>query len=300
MTEPDEDDAFEGTRMSLGEHLDELRTRLIRGLAALAIAFLVCWFFRDGATDVVMRPMFQALAWIDADQVAKYELRLAADPELDRTAFFLSDDPADKTLRPELTVAPRPQALGFTEQFWFAVKVTGLFAFALGGPVLLWQMWQFVAAGLYRSEQRVVHSYFPVSVLLFLVGVLFGYFVLVPYGFYFLASTFDPEKIEFAPRLTDFFSLMTILTVALGVIFQLPMLMHALVRLDLVRRATFAKYRLHFIVAAFIIGAVLTPPDPFTQTLLAVPMILLFELGLFTSRLAERKAEAPEAPEATG
>jgi Sec-independent protein secretion pathway component TatC len=128
VTEPDEDDAFEGTRMSLGEHLDELRTRLIRGLAALAIAFLVCWFFRDGATDVVMRPMFQALAWIDADQVAKYELRLAADPALDRTAFFLSDDPADKTLRPELTVAPRPQALGFTEQFWFAVKVTGLFA----------------------------------------------------------------------------------------------------------------------------------------------------------------------------
>ena len=294
MVEGESNDPFEGTRMSLGEHLDELRARLIRGLAALAVAFFVCWFFRDATTDLVMRPMNQALEWIDRDQVAHYEGLLAADPTLARTEFFLSADPADERLRPDLTVG-RLQALKFTEPFWFALKVTALFASVLGGPVLLWQMWQFVAAGLYASERRVVHSYFPISLALFAVGVLFGFLVLVPYAFYFLGSTFGPEKLRFAPTISDSFSLLVLLTLALGVVFQLPALMHVLVRLDLVRRETFAQYRLHFFVGAFILGALLTPPDVVTQTLLAVPMAVLYEVGLFTARIAERKAHAVEA-----
>ena len=288
-----EDDPLESTRMSLGEHLDELRSRLMKGLGAVAIAFLGCWFLRDTTTDIVLRPLHSSLAWVDADQVAKYEGLLAAHPDRARSQYFRTDDPEDKHLRPELTVSQRPQALSFTEPFWFALKVTTLFAFALGGPVLLWQMWQFVAAGLYAKERRMVLSYFPVSIALFLAGVLFGYFVLVPYGFYFLACTFPPEKLAFGPRLTDFFSLLALLTVALGAIFQLPAVMHVLVRLEIVSRATFARYRMHFIVGAFVVGAVLTPPDVITQLLLAGPMIVLFELGLYTSRLAERKR--PEA-----
>jgi sec-independent protein translocase protein TatC len=286
----------EQTRMSLGEHIEELRKRLIRGLLAIFIAFFVGWFFKDATTEVVMRPMRQSLEWLDRDQVAKYEAKLAADPELRRSEFFLSDDPADEQLRPDLTVSTRPQALGYAEPFWFALKVTLIFAFTVGAPVLLWQMWMFVAAGLYPHERKVVFSYFPVSVALFAGGVAFGFFVLVPYGFYFLASTFPPEKVAFSPRLTDYFSLLSILTLALGAIFQLPLLMQVLVRLDLVQRKTLASYRTHFLVGAFIIGAMLTPPDPVTQALLAGPMILLYEIGLLFARFVEPKpAPAPEA-----
>ncbi len=294
-----EEDPFEGTRMSLGDHLDELRTRLIRGLAALAVAFLVCWALRDTTTDIVQRPAIQSLEWINQDQVEKYEALLAADPSIERTRFFINADPDSQVLLPELTVPTRLQALGFTEQFWFAVKVTALFALALGGPVLLWQMWKFIAAGLYRSEQKVVLSYFPTSLLLFFAGILFGYFLLVPYGFYFLAGTFAPEKIAFAPRLSDFFSLLALLTLALGLIFQLPAVMHVLIRLDLVQRETFAKYRLHFFVGAFIVGAMLTPPDVITQSMLAGPMIVLFEIGLWTGRLAEKKRTGEAGSEAS-
>ena len=287
-------DPFETTRMTLGEHLDELRTRLFRGLVGLLLAFGVCWFLRDTTTDIVMRPMRQALEWVDQKQVAKYEALLAADPTRPRSAYFTSDDPANRQLRAELTVPRRPQALGFTEQFWFAMNVTLLFASALGGPILLWQMWQFIAAGLYARERKLVLAYFPASVALFLAGILFGYFVLVPYGFYFLAAFFAPEKVAFAPRLADFFSLLLVLTVSLGVVFQLPVVMHALVRLDLVRRETFARHRAQFFVGAFVVGAVVTPsPDVITQVLVSVPMIGLFELGLLLTR---SKGALPEAP----
>jgi sec-independent protein translocase protein TatC len=289
-------DPFEGTRMTLGEHLDELRTRLVRGMLALAVAFAVCWFQLDRTTDIVLRPMDQSLGWIDARQVEEYEARLAAEPGTPRSAYFQSDDPSDRSLRPELTVPKRPQALSYTEPFWFAFKVTLLFAFALGGPVLLWQMWQFVAAGLYPRERKLVLQYFPASVALFAAGILFGYFVLVPYGFYFLARTFPVERIGFAPRVADFFSLVVALTVALGIVFQLPVLMHALVRMDLVRRETFAKHRAEFFIGAFVLGAVLTPsPDVFTQTLVAVPMVALFELGLLCSRSVARPWREPAA-----
>jgi sec-independent protein translocase protein TatC len=287
------EDPFERTRMTLGEHLDELRTRLFRGLIALALAFAACWFLREQTTDIVMRPMGQSLAWLQEAQVAKYERLLAADPTRARSEFFTSDDPANRELRAELSVPQRPQALGFTEPFWFAMKVTLLFGSVLGGPVLLWQMWQFIAAGLYARERRLVLTYFPASVALFLAGILFGYFVLVPYGFFFLAKTFAPEKVAFAPRLSEYFSLLVVLTVSLGVVFQLPAVMHVLVRLDLVRRETFARHRAQFIVGAFVVGAVVTPsPDVFTQVLVSVPMVALFELGLLLTRSKGRAAEA--------
>jgi len=288
-----EADPVRGTRMSLGEHLDELRRRLFRGVLAIFVAFIGGYFFYGQTTEIVMRPMRQSLEWLDRDQVAKYEALLAKDPSLPRSTYFVSDDPAETRLLPGLTVADRPQAIGFGETMWFSIKVTLIFSLFVGAPVLLWQMWQFIAAGLYANERKIVLSYFPTSIGLFLAGVAFGFFVMVPYGFYFLAGTLPPEKVSFSPRLSDYLSLLTSLTLALGAVFQLPLVMHVLVRLDLVRRETFAKYRAHFIVGAFVVGAMLTPPDPFTQLLLAVPMIVLFEMGLISTRWIRR----PPAPE---
>lgn len=278
--------------MSLGEHLDELRRRLTRGILAVLVAFVAGYAFHDEIGEVVLRPVRLSLGWLDEAQVEKYEAKLAADPSLARSEFFKSDDPTELRLRDDLTVAAKPQAIGFGETMWFSIKVTLIFALFVGAPVLLWQMWQFVAAGLYAHERKVVLSYFPVSILLFLSGVAFGYFVMVPYGFFFLGSTISPEKVTFAPRLSDSLSLMLSLTIALGAIFQMPLLMHVLVRLDLVTRETFSQYRAHFMVGAFIIGALLTPPDPFTQALLAGPMIVLFEIGLLSTRLIPNRDPA--------
>jgi len=287
-----EQDPFETTRMTLAEHLNELRRRLVRGAIALVIAFGIGWYFYDQASDALLWPMHRTLEWIDRDQVVKYETELTLHPELPRDTYFQSDDPTQQTLKPELTVTQRMVAGGVGEGFAFAMRAALYVAICLGAPYFLWQMWQFIGAGLYARERRVILTFFPVSLGLFIAGVLFGYFVMVPYAFYFLAVVFPPEKVELLPNLEDYLSLLTSLTLILGAVFQLPVLMYVLVRTGIVERSFFANYRRHFIVATFVIAGILTPPDPFTQSMLAIPMLLLYEGGLLWTRIIVRKKPA--------
>jgi sec-independent protein translocase protein TatC len=301
MAEPA--DPFQHTRMTLGEHLKELRTRLFRGVLALVVAFAVCWFFYERVTDVVLWPMYDVLAKVDQDQREKFakllEEERALDPSVPRTKYFASEDPADTTLKPELTVPSRPAMTALGEGFSFAMRVTLYAALVLGMPVFLWQMWQFIAAGLYAHERRAILRYFPVSLLLFLAGVAFGYSVLCPISFRFMVTLYAPEKVVYIAAIGPYLEVLQGVTLALGLVFELPLVMYALVRIGLVERRTFVRFRPYFVVAAFVIGGILTPPDPFTQFLLAVPMILLYEVGLlwtwFLPKPKEWNAE-PERP----
>jgi sec-independent protein translocase protein TatC len=273
--------------MSLGEHLDELRSRLIKGLVAVAVVFFAGWTVRDQIYTTVTRPMRQAIGWLNEDLAERYEARLAADPSLDRSEYF---DPQTGALvdpiheKAQVTQAP--------EAFVVHLKSTLYVALFLGGPILLWQMWQFIAAGLYPKERRVVLSYLPSSVLLFFVGVLFGYFTLVPYGLFFLNSTVTLEAFRVEFRASDYFTFLSSMCLGLGVVFQLPILMNALTRVGLVQVESLAKFRGYFALIAFVVGAILTPPDPFTQSMMAIPMILLYELGILTSRWTVRRSRA--------
>jgi sec-independent protein translocase protein TatC len=288
-------DPFEHTRMTLGEHLSELRRRLFRGLLALFVAFAVGWYFYEEAGEAFLWPMRQAVERVNAEQLLKYEKKLVDEPGHARSEYFQSDDPADKRLRPELVITTRMVATAPGEQFAYALKVSTILAFAFGAPVLLWQMWGFIAAGLYPRERRMVFLHFPLSLGLFLIGVAFGFFVMMPFAFYFLITTFPPEKIEFLPSLESYVSLLTSLTLILGGVFQLPLVMFALVKLDLVPRSTFVRYRRHFIVATFVLAGLLTPPDPYTQSMMAIPMLLLYEAALFATRFVDKREPEKKA-----
>lgn len=281
--------------MTLGEHLTELRKRLVRGMLALVIAFCVGWAFKAEASKAVQWPMRTAIRLLNADQVAKYEKQLVDHPGEARSLYFLSDDPTELRLIPDLTVQTRMVSTKPGEGFAFALKVSTLVAFALGAPVLLWQMWGFIAAGLYTHERRAVFKFFPISLALFLGGVLFGFFVMLPYTFYFLIATFPPEEVQFLPSLDPYLSLLTSLTLILGAVFQLPIVIYALTRMGLVERATFVKYRKHFIVCAFLLSGILTPPDPYTQSMLAIPMILMYEAALLWTRFLPKRSETNPA-----
>ena len=163
------------------------------------------------------------------------------------------------------------------------------FALFVGGPYLLWQLWGFISAGLYKTERRVVLAFFPASILLFFSGVLFGYFMLVPYGIYYLNIDEVPGVAILQFRLEEYFAFVTSMCLALGVVFQLPILQTAVAKVGLVRPSTFAHYRGHFALSSFIIAAILTPPDPVTQSMMAAPMVLLYELGILASRFAAPK-----------
>ncbi len=299
MTE-DDDDPFAQTRMTLGEHLAELRRRLIRGALAIVVAMFATWTYYPQLTRVLTWPMDRALETIDDEQRTKYEARLAeeraADPSVPRTKYFRSEDPADRTLHAELTVSRRFSMIGPADGMFAAMKISMYGAIALAAPVLLWQMWQFIAAGLYANERRAVLRYFPLSLLLFLGGVAFGYFLLCPVGFYFMATAYPPEEVNYIGGLGEYLGVLSTITLALGLVFQLPLVMNALARLDLVTYSQFKRFWPYFIVVAFVVGGIITPPDPYTQTFVALPAILLYGVGMLSIRWIKSAPERGSPP----
>lgn len=187
--------------------------------------------------------------------------------------------------------------LKYTEQFFSYLKVVMIFGLFLASPLVLYQMWRFVGAGLYKHEQRVFLTFVPFSFMLFLTGLLFGYFVLVPVGLSFLSSYGDPDLVSPMLNLSAYLSLFFTLTLVLGLIFQVPLLMFFLCRTGMVSPAFFAKYRRQAILIGVIMGAVLTPPDPYTQLMMAVPLIVLYEIGIWVGRVAFRKVSHDDEEE---
>lgn len=283
-----ERERLEQSRMTLGEHLEELRTRLIRSAVALLVTFGIGWGFHERLLDVVVFPYERAAAWLDEDLVDIYSERVASG-DADWDEYFTTRDPTTRELRPEKRVPELMRGDASSTGFLVYMRVCLYFALFVAGPIVLWQLWQFVAAGLYSHERRVVHRYFPASVGLFLGGVVFGYALMVPYALYFLARM-SLTQIQYWETIDNYFTFLTSLTLALGAVFQLPLVMLVLSKIGLVEPATYALYRSHTIIGTLVVAAALTPPDPFTQMLMAIPMILLYELGYRMARVAARRA----------
>lgn len=282
-----EEDPFEHTRMTLGEHLEELRRRLFIGLGSVAVVFFVTWAFSERATRIVLRPYDVMTAKLEEYYTEVYEERLAADPSLPRSDFFVQVGDTERLVFLQDT---RMTSVAPGEGFFFTLKVCLYIALFIGAPILLWQLWMFVAAGLYPTERRVAQRYFPAAMTLFVSGVLFGYYVLVPYGMYFLNRTTSLELVRPDFRLSEYWTFLNSLCLGLGLIFQLPIVMIVLARLDIVTPEIFAKYRGHTWVGAVAISAFLTPPDPATLFMMAIPVIFLYELGIVCARMtASRK-----------
>ena len=144
----------------------------------------------------------------------------------------------------------------------------------------------------FKSEQRAVMRFLPFSLLFAFAGMTFGYVFMFPTVLEFLYAMSDPAMVIQAYRLQDYFSLFLMFTFALALIFQLPILMMGLGSIGLVDARFFRRYRRHFILLAFVLGAFLTPPEPFSQVLMAVPTILLYELGILLVTFSRRRKEA--------
>jgi sec-independent protein translocase protein TatC len=291
-----DDEALDETRMTLGQHLEELRSRLIRATLALVVVFGLAWAFRVPLYDVAFGPYGRASAWLDEAKVEYYDEQLETQPELDWSEYFTSPDEATRELLPELLTHKQLRADAASAGFFMYMRVCFFFALFVAGPFVLWQIWQFVAAGLYKREKSVAFRYFPFSVLLFVGGAVFGYFMMVPYAIFFLAKMTIGSRIEYWETIDNYWTFLTSLTLALGAVFQLPVIMLALGRLGLVEPKVFAKYRGHCIVGALVLAAVITPPDPFTQMLMAIPIVALYELGIWITRFAIKRAGEPSAP----
>jgi sec-independent protein translocase protein TatC len=238
----------DNTRMSLGEHLEELRRRLLYALGGLGLMMALSLVFGRELLALLQAPYRRVLA-----EKGHEEALLAA-----------------------FTV---------TDAFLTYFRVSLLAGLILSSPWVFYQLWLFVAAGLYPRERRWVRWAAPFSALLFVAGAAFflGY-VSRPMLRFFMSFT-DWLNLEPVIRLRDLVAFMTNLMLVFGLAFQTPVLVFALGRMGLVTRQTLAKYRRHVIVGMLIVAALLTSPSPIDQVALALPMWLLYELGLLLLRL---------------
>jgi sec-independent protein translocase protein TatC len=174
-------------------------------------------------------------------------------------------------------------ATGVITPFLVPIKVTLLAAFVLALPVVLYQVWAFVAPGLYSHEKKLALPIISSSFVLFLIGIAFCYFFV--FGTVFrVINEMAPKSVTVAPDIDSYFGFVMTMFIAFGVTFEVPVVVVVLVRLGLVSVATLRSIRPYVIVASFVIAAIITPPDPGSMMLLAVPLVLLYEVGLLVAR----------------
>ncbi|MGW8248857.1 MAG: twin-arginine translocase subunit TatC [Acidiferrobacterales bacterium] len=182
--------------------------------------------------------------------------------------------------------------------FLTPLKLSFYFAVVLTIPFLLYQLWAFIAPGLYKHERMLVWPLMVSSTLLFYAGMAFAYFVVFPLVFKFL-SGITPLGVKFTPDITQYQEFVFTLFFAFGIAFELPVAMVLLIRAGIVDPDSLGKKRQYVVLGIFTVAMVLTPPDIFSQTLLAIPMLLLFEIGLYVGRRVRPKPDEDEYREMT-
>lgn len=249
-------------RLSFSEHLDELRSHLLRAVIVVLGIAIVAGIFNEAIVSFVLHPL----------EVAK--VRLAAQ---------------GRELGPLTYV-------DMTEGFFFYFKIVMYGALLFGAPYAIYEIWRFVSVGLYPNERRAIMRLVPFSILLFAIGVGFCYLYLLPLSLEILLTYGDPTQLRADIRSDSYLSFFIMLSLLLGGTFQLPLAQIMLSRFGIVTADQQSKHRKGFVMAATIAAAILTPTgDPFTMMMVAVPMVVLFEIGLLIARrTATVKATKPE------
>lgn len=246
------------TEAPLLDHLLELRGRLLKCIAAMAVAFSVCLYFADDIFGFLVRPLTNAFP--------------AGQGRLIYTKLY--------------------------EAFFVEIKVALFAAFFVSFPVIANQLWAFVAPGLYAREKKAFLPFLIATPILFIAGASLAYFIVMPTAFrWFLGfeGTRGGLKLEALPGTSDYLSLVMQFILAFGISFLLPVLMMLLNRAGLVTRAQLVSARRFVIVGIVAVAAVITPPDVVSQLMLAIPLLLLFEGTLVIMRVSETRAARAEA-----
>jgi Tat protein translocase TatC len=233
-------------KLTFGEHLEELRWTVLYCVLTIAVAFVACWCFSD------------------------------------RIMHFLAG-PHQRTMR-ALHMPEDLKLLNYLEGFFTYLKVSLVAAMFVCSPVVLFLIWRFISEGLYPNERRYVHYFGPVSLGLFVLGMLFGFYVMIPFGLRFLLAMSGDLATPLI-RLQDYISLLVVLTLVLGLVFELPLVMLFVVKIGLLKPEHFREQWRYAYFAIILVAAAITPTgDPVNLSLVALPMIGLYEVGIFLCR----------------
>jgi len=258
------EDEVEASRAPLMDHLVELRRRLVAILACLGVLFVAGWFVSQPALDILLTPFSDAA--------------IRHGREGSEVVF----------------TAP-------LELLFIRLKISFLVALAAGFPFIAYQIYAFVAPGLYRNERAATLPFLFIMPLLFAAGAGLVYVSVLPI---FMDLSFDQEfagqaaSVTYLPKVKEYYDLAISLLTAFGLAFQLPVVMSLLARADIIRSEGLRKSRKYAFVVILVVAAIMTPPDPFSQFILGIPLLLLYELGILSAWLIERGRRRKEAEEA--
>ena len=237
-------------------HLTELRSRLVKSFVYLFACFIICYFFAEHIYGFLVQPYAEAVK----------------DDDVNRRLIFTA----------------------LHETFITYLKVAFFAAFFLTSPLILTQIWKFIAPGLYKNEKKALLPYLIATPTLFLLGGLLVYYLVMPLAIKFFLSFETTTQINTLPiqleaKVNEYLSLIMRLIFAFGISFQLPVLLSLLARAGFIDSEYLKKRRKYVIVIIFAVAAILTPPDPITQIGLGIPLLILYELSILSVRIIEKK-----------
>ena len=239
-------------------HLTELRKRLINSIIFLSVLFVLCYYFSDHIYGFLVEPYAQAIQ----------------DENSNRRLIFTA----------------------LQETFLSYLKVSFFAAFFITSPYILIQIWKFIAPGLYKHEKKAILPYLIITPILFFLGGMLVYYLIMPLAIKFFLS-FESTgvvtnlPIQLEAKVNEYLSLVMKLIFAFGLSFQLPVVLSLLARIGLIDSKFLKERRKYVVVIIFAAAAILTPPDPITQIGLAIPLLILYELSIFSVKLIEKKSE---------
>jgi len=262
--------------MSFLEHLEVMRWHLLRSILAVVILALVAFVFKDIVFDKILlapkEPPFPTNRWL---------CHLGEILGLER--ICINQNPF--TL----------QTVKMAEQFSMHIMVSLIAGVVIAFPYIFWEFWRFIVPALYDKERNTARGAVFFTSLLFIMGVLFGYYIIAPLSVNFLGNYKVSESVISAPTLRSYVQTITSVVLAAGIVFQLPILVYFLSKVGLVTPGFLKKYRRHSIIVIVTLSAIITPPDVFSQVLVAMPLMVLYEVGILISRRIVKQKDAETA-----
>lgn len=259
--------------MSFLDHLEELRWHLIRSVVAIVVFSIAAFLAKD-------------LVW---------NTLILGPTKSDFLTYRFLCDIAERFNKPVLCFGDIPIDLIVTEitaQFTMHIKSSFIFGLILGFPYAFWEIWRFIKPGLHSNERKASRGVVFVVTMLFFLGVLFGYLVVTPISLNFLSNYQLDIAIQNQIKINSIIGLVSALTLACGLMFQLPMLAYILAKAGIVTPQLMRRFRKHAIVVILVLGAIITPPDITSQILIALPLTLLYEISILVAkRVVKRKAK---------
>lgn len=253
----------EDKKMPLLEHLNELRQRITVSLIAIGITFIVSFYYSEHIFKLLIFPLHNTL---------QFSLKMP---------FII--------IKQSENPGPTLVFLAPAEAFWMHLKISFVSALVISSPLILFEAWRFIAPGLKAEEKKYAMPFVIITTLLFLIGALFCFIIVLPFAIQFLL-TYKTEILKPMLSVGSYMDFCLKFILAFGAVFELPVVLIFLTRMGIVTTDFLAKNRKYAIVLAFVLAAILTPtPDAFNQSLMAIPIILLYEAGILASRIVNKK-----------